>query len=156
MRGTNRSGPLSRSDGDLGCEPEVVYETGDQGLFVMGGPMLLSVDIDCMVRGEGVQDLFACGRFPGAWSPAAGPMQIFVMPSEGADGGAILASLANRDGIQGPEAGYQEPEHPPASFLWRNVARLLKWESFCCSRPCGSCFWRCFRRLSRPQPIPRR
>ena len=92
----------------------------------MASSMLRSADIVFMVRGEGVQDLFAYGRFPGSWSPVAGPMQILVMPSDVADTHEILAGLADRVEIPSAELGDPEPELPPVSFLWRNARSIAQ------------------------------
>jgi hypothetical protein len=64
-------------------EPEfikfvTVYETGNPALIAFAKSLLESEGLRCFARGEGLQDLFACGRLGMGYNPVIGPVEIQV------------------------------------------------------------------------------
>ena len=61
----------------------------------MAKSVLQSAGIGCLVRGEGIQDLFAIGRMAaGGFNPITGPVELFVAAGDADDARALLADLA--------------------------------------------------------------
>jgi hypothetical protein len=80
-------------------DPVTVLETGDSGLVAVARSVLESAGIQCFAKGEGVQDLFAWGRFGTGFNPFVGPVQLQVAAEDAEDAKALLHEL-------------QEPEEP--------------------------------------------
>lgn len=64
-------------------EPEyikfvTVYETGDPSSIAFAKSLFESEGVKCYVKGEGLQDLFAGGRFGTGFNPVIGPAAIQV------------------------------------------------------------------------------
>jgi hypothetical protein len=74
-------------------EPVTVLETGDSGLVAIARSVLESAGIQCFAKGEGVQDLFAWGRFGTGFNPFVGPVQLQVASEDAADAKALLHEL---------------------------------------------------------------
>ncbi len=55
-----------------------VLATGDPALLAVAKSLLEDAGIDFFAKGEGVQDLFAWGRFGTGFNPIIGPVQLQV------------------------------------------------------------------------------
>jgi Putative prokaryotic signal transducing protein len=63
---------------DPNIELVVVFQTGDQGKIVVARSLLEAEEIDYLVRGEGLQDLFGWGRLAIGFSNVVGPAEFVV------------------------------------------------------------------------------
>jgi hypothetical protein len=70
-----------------------VFRAGREDLIVLAQSMLQSAQIDFAVKGEGIQDVLAWGRFPIGNNLVAGPIEIQVRSEDAEDARALLASL---------------------------------------------------------------
>ena len=77
-------------------EPVTVLETGDAGLVAVAKSLLESADIQYFAKGEGVQDLFAGGRFGTGFNPFVGPVQLQVAAEDADDAKALLRDLREK------------------------------------------------------------
>lgn len=59
-------------------KPITVYRTGDTAFITYVESILRSVGINCCIKGEGLQELFAGGRFGTGYNPVTGPVEIQV------------------------------------------------------------------------------
>ncbi len=62
--------------------PVTVLETGDPALLAVAKSLLEDAGIEYFAKGEGVQDLFAWGRFGTGFNPIIGPVQLQVAADE--------------------------------------------------------------------------
>ncbi|HET7217693.1 MAG TPA: DUF2007 domain-containing protein [Vicinamibacterales bacterium] len=70
-----------------------VFATPDQGRIVLAKSLLESEQIDYMVRGEGVQDLFAWGRALTGFNPVVGSVEFIVRAEDAGRARDLLRSL---------------------------------------------------------------
>jgi hypothetical protein len=71
-----------------------VYVTGDAGLIGVARSLLDAEEIDYMVRGEGLQDLFGFGRLTG-YSYVVGPAEFWVRSEDAARVKSLLQNLGD-------------------------------------------------------------
>ena len=69
-----------------------VLATGDAGLIAFAKSLLEGEDIDYLVRGDGLQDLFGLGRITG-FSYAMGPAEFWVRADDEDRAVALLKDL---------------------------------------------------------------
>jgi hypothetical protein len=83
-----------------------VLATSDAALIAVAKSLLDAAEIPFAVRGEGVQDLFGAGRFPGNINVPVGPVEFQVGAQDKEDALVILENLADdvSAGIE-PESG---------------------------------------------------
>ena len=74
-------------------EPVTVLESGDPGLMAVAKSLLEQAGIQYFAQGEGVQDLFAWGRFGTGFSPFVGPIRLQVAAEDAEEATAILRDL---------------------------------------------------------------
>jgi hypothetical protein len=79
------------TDNDRG--PVTVLRSGDPGLLAVAKSLLESEGIEYFARGEGVQDLFAWGRFGTGFSPVTGPVELQVPGEDAQRAIELLADL---------------------------------------------------------------
>jgi len=85
-------GPEPTPDAELVC----VLATGDAGLIAVAKSLLEGEEIDYLVRGEGLQDLFGLGRITG-FSFAMGPAEFWVRADDAERARALLKDLSAQD-----------------------------------------------------------
>jgi hypothetical protein len=81
-----------------------VLATGDAGLIAFAKSLLEGEDIDYLVRGDGLQDLFGVGRIFGGFSYAVGPAEFWVRADDEDRALALLKDLtldAGNTGLPG-------------------------------------------------------
>ena len=71
-----------------------VFATGDQGVIAIAHSLLEGEQIDYLVRGEGLQDLFGVGRASSGYSFAMGPAEFWVREEDAEKARALLKDLA--------------------------------------------------------------
>jgi hypothetical protein len=76
-----------------------VFSAGNPGTIAIAKSMLQSAEIDFAVCGEGVQDLFGWGRFPGGDNLVVGPIEIQVRSDDATDAATLLAPLTAGEDI---------------------------------------------------------
>ncbi len=79
-------------------EPEfvkflTVYETGDPAYIAFAKSLFESEDIKYYIKGEGLQDLFAGGRFGTGFNPVIGPVAIQVDEKDAEKAKDILSQI---------------------------------------------------------------
>ena len=67
-----------RRFGDVNDELITVFSTGNAVLIAVAKATLDAEQIQYVVSGEGVQDLFGLGRFPAGYNAVTGPVRIQV------------------------------------------------------------------------------
>ena len=72
---------------ELPGEPEyvelvTVLTSGDPAILAVARSMLEDAGIECLVKGEGLEDLFAAGRLGFGFNPAVGPIEIQVVKDD--------------------------------------------------------------------------
>jgi hypothetical protein len=67
---------MNKTDHSAG--PITVLESGDPALLAVAKSLLEAASIQYFAKGEGVQDLFAAGRFGAGFNPFTGPIQLQV------------------------------------------------------------------------------
>jgi len=109
----------------LAPDLKVIFASGDASAIAVAKSLLISEQIQFMVRGEEVQDLFGVGRFPTGSSVVAGPIQLVVRPQDVGDATTLLSAIGRESAaevIERPEDG--GPIGPAdAGPIWR-VARV--------------------------------
>ena len=78
-------------------EPVTVLESGDPALLAVAKSLLEDAGIQYFAKGEGVQDLFAAGRFGTGFNPFVGPVELQVAADDAAEAKAVLLDLVSRD-----------------------------------------------------------
>jgi hypothetical protein len=73
--------------------PITVLESGDPALLAVAKSLLEAAGIQYFAKGEGVQDLFAGGRFGAGFNPFTGPIQLQVAADDADQARAILREL---------------------------------------------------------------
>jgi hypothetical protein len=86
---------MKREQGD---EPVTVLESGDAALLAVAKSLLESAGIPFFAKGEGVQDLFAAGRFGTGFNPFVGPVRLQVAAEDVNDAKALLRDLDTEGG----------------------------------------------------------
>ena len=82
-----------------GAEPDpnielvTVYRTGDAAATAVAESLLQNEEIEYMVRGEGLQDLFGYGRIAGGFNPAMGPAEFIVRSADAERARELLKGL---------------------------------------------------------------
>jgi hypothetical protein len=94
-------------------EPEfikfvTVHETGDPAFIAFVKSILESEGITYFIKGEGLQDLFACGRLGMGFNPVTGPVEIQVDEKDVERAKDLLSQIEEGEAEQ-PEAD-AEPE----------------------------------------------
>jgi hypothetical protein len=69
-----------------------VLATGDAGIIAIAKSLLEAEQIDYLLRGDGLQDLFGMGRMTG-FSFAMGPAEFLVRAEDGDHARELLADL---------------------------------------------------------------
>lgn len=77
-------------------ELTTVFTTGDEGTIQIIKSILEEAGIPCYARSQGVQDLFALGRFGTGFSPVAGPVDIQVPSDRAQEAKALLDEIENK------------------------------------------------------------
>jgi hypothetical protein len=72
------------------ADPVTVLETGDQALIAVAKSLLEGANFAYFAKSEGVQDLFAWGRFGTGLSPIVGPIQLQVAADDAEEATALL------------------------------------------------------------------
>lgn len=75
-------------------DPVTVLETGDPALLAVAKSLLEAADIHYFAKGEGLQDLFAWGRFATGFNPFVGPVQVQVAAEDADEASALLRDLS--------------------------------------------------------------
>ena len=70
-----------------------VLETSNPALVALAKSLLDSEGIEFAAKGEGVQDLFGMGRFPGGANLVTGPVAFQVDPADAVKAKALLSDL---------------------------------------------------------------
>jgi putative signal transducing protein len=70
-----------------------VFETGDPALVALASSLLDSAGIEFAKKGEGLQDLFGVGRFPGGTNLVTGPVVFQVGPNDAEKARSLLRDL---------------------------------------------------------------
>jgi hypothetical protein len=83
---------VKREQEDEG-EPVTVLESGDAALLAVAKSLLEAAGIPFFAKGEGVQDLFAWGRFGTGFNPFVGPVRLQVAAEDASDAIALLRDL---------------------------------------------------------------
>ena len=73
--------------------PVTVLETGDQGLLAVAKSLLEHANIEYFAKGEGIQDLFAAGRFGTGFNPFVGAIQLQVAAKDAEEAKTLLRDL---------------------------------------------------------------
>ena len=71
-----------------------VFRTGDAGFIALAKSLLDGEGIDYLARGDGLQDLFGCGRLGVGFSYVVGPVEFVVRSDDAPRVRAVLADLA--------------------------------------------------------------
>jgi len=82
-----------------------IFETGDPALVALASSLLESAGIEFATKGEGLQDLFGLGRFPGGTNLVTGPVVFQVGPKDADKARSMLRDL---------QRGEQREREPPA------------------------------------------
>ena len=69
-----------------------IFATGDPGVIAVAKSLLDGEEIDYLIRGEGLQDLFGAGRM-GGFSYAMGPAEFWVRADDADCARELLAGL---------------------------------------------------------------
>lgn len=92
-------------------ELKTILTSSSSAVIGVAKSILMSADIEFMVRGENVQDLFALGRFPAGFNSFTGPMTIQVPAEVAADARCLLDGFANEAELEPePSGGTDSPE----------------------------------------------
>ena len=83
---------MTRS-GDQSREPVTVLESSDAALLAVAKSLLEGAGIEFFAKDEGVQDLFAWGRFGTGFNPFVGPVQVQVSAEDAKEARALLSDL---------------------------------------------------------------
>ena len=79
--------------------PVTVLESSDPGLLAVAKSLLEDANIEYFAKGEGVQDLFAVGRFGTGFNPFVGAIELQVAAEDAEEAKTLLRDLrAQRDG----------------------------------------------------------
>lgn len=79
--------------------PVTVLESSDPGLLAVAKSLLEDANIEYFAKGEGVQDLFAVGRFGTGFNPFVGAIQLQVAAEDAEEAKTLLHDLrTQRDG----------------------------------------------------------
>jgi Putative prokaryotic signal transducing protein len=70
-----------------------VFSTGDAGVIAIARSLLEAEDIDVLVRGDGLQDLFGWGRIT-PFNYLVGPAEFWVRAEDAARAAELLRGLA--------------------------------------------------------------
>lgn len=74
-------------------DPVTVLESADPGLLAVAKSLLEDASIEYFAKNEGVQDLFAFGRFGTGFNPLVGPVQLQVAAEDAEEASALLRDL---------------------------------------------------------------
>jgi Putative prokaryotic signal transducing protein len=74
-------------------EPVIVLETSDPAMLAVAKSLLEEARIEFFAKGEGVQDLFAWGRFGTGFNPVVGPVQLQVAAEDAEQAAKVLSDL---------------------------------------------------------------
>jgi len=77
---------------------ETVFAAGRPDLVAIAKSILVSADVQFVVRGEHLQEMFSWGRFPSGYNVFIGPVELLVATDDAVDARALLAGV-----------GYSEP-----------------------------------------------
>ncbi len=72
-----------------------IFRTGDAGLIPLAKSLLDSENIEYLVRGEAVQDLFGSGRLGAGYNIVTGPAEFVVRQADADRARALLADLTS-------------------------------------------------------------
>lgn len=113
---------------DRHAEPVIVFESGHPDRIAIAKSLLISSDIEFMVTGEHVQDLFGYGRFPAASNLVVGPMRVLVARDDAEDATVVLDGLDRSEAVS-EAASLEQGAHPEdvqASVMWRAARTAAK------------------------------
>jgi hypothetical protein len=100
--------PLEQEDPEF-IKFVTVYRTGDPGFIALAKSIFESEGVRYFIKGEGLQDLFACGRLGTGFNPLIGPVEIQVDEKEAEKGKDLLVRLEQGEfeepGTDGPYDG---------------------------------------------------
>ena len=89
--------PLVETSPEQQGEPDAelvkVFESNNAAVLPLVQSVLLDAEIEFMTRSEGLQDLFALGRFGTGSNNAIGPAEIWVRKEDEAEARALLEVL---------------------------------------------------------------
>ena len=80
-----------------------VFEANNAAVLPLVESVLLDAGIEFMTRAEGLQDLFALGRFGTGSNNAIGPAEILVRKEDEAEARALIALLDEPVADEGTE-----------------------------------------------------
>ncbi len=80
-------------------EPVTVLVSADPAKLAVAKSLLEEAGIEFFAKGEGVQDLFAWGRFGTGFNPVVGPVQVQVAGEDAEQATALLQDLAGDDDV---------------------------------------------------------
>ena len=86
-----------RPPGDPTIQLTTVFSAGDPALIALAKSLLDGEQIDYVVRGEGVQDLFGWGRVGSGFNVITGPAQFDVREEDAQRARELLRDLAADD-----------------------------------------------------------
>jgi hypothetical protein len=81
---------------DHSAGPITVLESGDPALLAVAKSLLEAASIQYFAKGEGVQDLFAGGRFGTGFNPFTGPIQLQVAADDAEQAKTLLRDLSTQ------------------------------------------------------------
>jgi len=74
-------------------EPVTVLRSGDSAMLAVAKSLLDAANIPYYAKGEGVQDLFAWGRFGTGFNPVVGPVELQVAAEDAERAAKLLSDL---------------------------------------------------------------
>ena len=85
--------PQPGKQAERSAQPVTVFEGGDPIVVAMAKGILESAGIRFMAKGEGIQDLFGAGRFPGGVNLLTGPVRLQVAREYSVQARRLLKTL---------------------------------------------------------------
>ena len=75
------------------AEYVTVMTASDSTILAVAKSLLDSAGIQCVARGEGLQDLFAFGRLGAGFNPLVGPVELQVLPEYAEEAKTLLTDI---------------------------------------------------------------
>ncbi|MDO8987454.1 MAG: DUF2007 domain-containing protein [Coriobacteriia bacterium] len=76
---------------------ETVFAAGRPNLVAIAKSVLVSADVEFVVRGEHLQEMFSLGRFPYGYNVFIGPIELLVSADDAVDARALLADIGSSE-----------------------------------------------------------
>lgn len=116
----------------LGAPPDVedacvvVLSSSSSERIAIAKSILISAGIEFYVQGEGVQDMFAWGRFPVGYNSFIGPMRVVVSVESAPDAKVLLDGLTDGNETLIAESDDDTTSDQGASLMWERAAAAAK------------------------------